>query len=144
MKTTYQTAHNLCIWITIIRWKNMNCMVGYLFIWQKSKKYNLIFFQFVTHYEIVNVGTKSHQIETDSYFSFFKISVLSVAFFGIVRVSIKCSHNQPMYRFFFFMYRFFVHLIFVFFFQFLLYIHNFIFLRLMVWKSKAILFFKFF
>ena len=67
MKTTYQTAHNLCIWITIIWWKNMNCMVGYLFIWQKSKKYNLIFFQFVTHYEIVNLGTKSHQIETDSY-----------------------------------------------------------------------------
>merc|ERR1719373_567792 len=95
----------------------MNCMVGYLFIWQKSKKYNLIFFQFVTHYEIVNVGTKSHQIEMDSYFSFFKISVLSVAFFWN-RESFNKMFTQSAYvSFFLFYVSFFVHLIFVFFFS---------------------------
>jgi len=78
----------------------MNCMVGYLFIWQKSKKYNLIFFQFVTHYEIVNVGTKSHQIETDSYFfSIFQFSA-GVAFFRNRESFIKMFTQSAYVSFF--------------------------------------------
>jgi len=81
MKTTYQTAHNLCIWITIIfdgkiwfgQWDIQLTFV---------KKYNLVFFHFVTHYEIVNVGTKNNQRETDSYFSFFKNSSFLRSFFS--------------------------------------------------------------
>jgi len=99
----------------------------------KVKKCNLNSFHLVTHYEIVNVGTKSHQIETDSYFSFFKISVLSVAFFWN-RESFNKMFTQSAYvSFFLFYVSFFCSLNLCFlFYQFLLYIHNFIFLRLMV------------
>merc|ERR1712029_916908 len=70
---------------------------------KSQKNYNLIFFQFVTHFEIVNVGTKSHQIETDSYFSFFKISVLSIAFFWN-RESFNKMFTQSAYVSFFLFY----------------------------------------
>jgi len=83
------------------------------------------------------VGTKSHQIETDSYISFHYFSFIGVAFWNLE--SFIEMFTQSAYVSF---YLFFVHLYFVSFVQFLLYIHNFIFSkRLMVFSRISTLFF---
>jgi len=85
------------------------------------------------------VGTKSHQIETDSYISFHYFSFIGVAFWNLE--SFIEMFTQSAYVSF---YLFFVHLYFVSFVQFLLYIHNFIFSkRLMVFSRISTLFFFF-
>merc|ERR1711994_876436 len=66
----------------------------------RVKKCSLNYFHLVTHYEIVNVGTKSHQIETDSYFfSVFQFSA-GVAFFWNRESFIKMFTQSAYVSFF--------------------------------------------